>query len=316
VRNRSSIGGGIHADIVELQDSARLVEQSHHHGFAVLGRHGRHAHVDLGATHLDIEAPVLRQSFLGDVESRHQFKLEHQGGRNLGVGLGLDVKHTVDPEPDLQRLLHRLDVNVGRAHLHRILEHCLQQLDHRRVFHPRRERNTAQVDDRFAKLGAQFLRQSADFLGAPVDAVDGLQQQRFAHHGKLDLALEHASQFVIGEQVGRVGHADAEGAAGVLQNQRPEAACQRFRQPHGHFGLDVEMLEVDERDLKLTRERAADLVLGEIAAVDEDAAEFSAAALLLGKRGLELLLRQQPLLQQDLSQADLFGFPHPEIYFK
>ena len=70
------------------------------------------------------------------------------------------------------------------------------------------------------------------------------------------------------------------------------------------------MLEVDVGDLQLPRERAADLLLGDEAGLDEHAAELAPAALLLVERGLELVLGQQLLLEQNLAQPDFFRSTH------
>ena len=70
------------------------------------------------------------------------------------------------------------------------------------------------------------------------------------------------------------------------------------------------MLEVDERNLQLPRECAADLLLGDIPRIDENAAELAPAALLLVQRGLELVLRQQFLLKQDFTQSNFFWSAH------
>ena len=101
------------------------VEQAHDDRLAVLGRHAGDAHVDVLLPHLDVEAAVLRQAPLGDVEPRHQLEaLSHRRGY-LGVGLGLRLQKAVDPEADVQSLLVRFDVDIGCPRLDRVLEHRL-----------------------------------------------------------------------------------------------------------------------------------------------------------------------------------------------
>ena len=109
--------------------------------------------------------------------------------------------------------------------------------------------------------------------------------------------LSDAGDLVVGEQVGRIGHGHAEEGAGVFQHDGAEAARLRLRQPHGDFGLDREMLEIDVGNLQLPGQRGRDLLLGDETLLDEHAAELAPAALLFVERVLELLLGEQVLLQ-------------------
>ena len=57
------------------------------------------------------------------------------------------------------------------------------------------------------------------------------------------------------------------------------------------------MLEVDEGNLQLARQRGGDLLLGDEALLDEHAAELAPALALFVEGFLQLRLGQQPLLQ-------------------
>ena len=116
---------------------AALGKQAHHHRFAVLRRHGGNTHIDRLVASLDVEAAVLRQALFRNIEARHELQAQDQRRGDLGVGLGLHVQHAVDAEADVQLGFLRLDMDVGSAHLRRILEHRLQQLDDRRIFQRR-----------------------------------------------------------------------------------------------------------------------------------------------------------------------------------
>ena len=73
------------------------------------------------------------------------------------------------------------------------------------------------------------------------------------------LSLRH--QFVVDEQVGGIGHADGEAVLVLLQHQRAEAARQRLGQ-QAHGGLvQRELLEIDEGNLQVARERVVELLL-------------------------------------------------------
>ena len=63
-------------------------------------------------------------------------------------------KHAVDAETDLQARFLRLDVDVRSANLRRIIEHGLQQLDHRRFFQADCIGQRAEIDIAFAQVFA------------------------------------------------------------------------------------------------------------------------------------------------------------------
>ncbi len=207
------------------------------------------------------------------------------------------MQHAVDAEADDEPGFLRLDVDVGGAHPDCVLEHGLQQADDRRVFDRGAQPQRGEIDAAIADLLSQLLGQAADLLGAPVDPVDGLQQDAFGDHSELNVALEEAGDLVVGEQVGRIGHCHAVVGATVFQHQGTEAARLRLGQAHGDLGLEVEMLEIDERNLELARQGGGDLFLGNEAFLHEYAAELAPALALLVEGLLELLLGEQPLLQ-------------------
>ena len=95
--------------------------------------------------------------------------------------------------------------------------------------------------------------------------------------------------------------ADAIKNASILEHDRAEPTRQGFRQSRCDFRTNVEVLEIDVGDLQLARERAADLLFGDIPGIDENAAELAPAALLFIECGFELVLRQQLLLQKNLA---------------
>jgi hypothetical protein len=101
---------------------------------------------------------------LRDVQAGHDLQAQHQGRGDLRVGLGLDVQHAVDAEADDEARLLGLDVDVGSAHPHGILEHALQQAHHRRVLDRSGDAQGAEVHRGRAELLAQLLGQPGDLL--------------------------------------------------------------------------------------------------------------------------------------------------------
>ena len=122
--------------------------------------------------------------------------------------------------------------------------------------------------------------------------------------------LSSARQLVVGEQVGRVGHADQQRFTPVFQHQRAEAARLGFRQLVDQIGVGIVKLEIDEWDLQLACDSLGDPFLGDEAIFDEDAAQLASAAFLLGQCLLQLVFGEQILLDQYLAQPDFFRFGH------
>src|SRR5213594_4208888 len=87
------------------------------------------------------------------------------------------------------------------------------------------------------------------------------------------------------------------------QRQGAEAACRALGKLQRDIRLEVVMLEVDEADVELARQRLGNIELGGEPHVDEYAAEPAAGALLLVERELELFRRDDFLRHQDVAEA-------------
>src|SRR5262245_54385391 len=73
---------------------------------------------------------------------------------------------------------------------------------------------------------------------------------------------------------------------------------------------DVEELQIDVGDVELARKPLADLVFGDEAVLDQNAAELAPAAALLVQADLQLLLRDELLLYQRLAEPEFFRSTH------
>ena len=120
---------------------------------------------------------------------------------------------------------------------------------------------------------------------------------------------EHARELVGSEQIGRIGHADEIAARVFLEHERAVPARVRLWQLRHDLRVEPEMREIDERNVQRRREAGMQIRLGNGADVDQHAAELAAARALLVERFLELLLGDQLLLEQQVSEPDaLAGF--------
>ena len=114
------------------QGGLLLVEDAHDHLFPEVHRPGGDAKVDVDVllrVLLEDDAPVLRQAPLRDVEVAHDLQ---PGDEPVGHLLGqaqLLLAHAVDPVPDEEILLHRLDVDVGGPGDVGVLDDAVGKLD-------------------------------------------------------------------------------------------------------------------------------------------------------------------------------------------
>ena len=84
--------------------------------------------------HLDLDAAVLGQPLLGDVELRHDLDARVNGVLQLHRRRHHVVEDAVDAEPDPELLLVGLDVDVGGAPLEGVHEQHVGELDDRSLF--------------------------------------------------------------------------------------------------------------------------------------------------------------------------------------
>ena len=127
----------LHAEPVERELHAALVEQPHDDPFAVQHGDDRHADVDFAAVHLELDAAVLRQALFGDVQPRHD--LEAADDRGLKpVDLrrrGLLLQDAVDAVANLDARGLRLDVHVARPRVDRFDQDFVHEVNDRRFLH-------------------------------------------------------------------------------------------------------------------------------------------------------------------------------------
>ena len=118
------------AEIVEIAGGA--VEQTHDDALAVESGDGGDAEVDFAAEDLDLDAAVLRETALGDVELGHQLEARDDGGLHFARGHVLVEQDAVDAEADAEFLFERLDVDVAGALLDGGGDHGVDEANDRR----------------------------------------------------------------------------------------------------------------------------------------------------------------------------------------
>ena len=134
-KRRSSSSGkpeDVEPQLVELLADRFLVEDTDDRVLAVHARHDRDAEVDRLARQPQLEAAVLRDALLGDVELRHD--LDARDDRAVEALVDRPhrrLQHAVDAVLHVHRVVLRLDVDVARAPLDRRVDRRVDEPDDR-----------------------------------------------------------------------------------------------------------------------------------------------------------------------------------------
>ena len=258
------------AQIVEVAGGA--VEQAHDDAFAVEGGQRGDAQIHFAAQDFDLDAAILRQAALGDVELGHQLQARDDGGLELARRRLLVEEHAIHAEAYAEFLLEGLDVDVAGAVLNGLPDHGIDQPDDGRL-----AGHVAQVLEVFVGLrGADFGIEG--LLGAlAVVLVDGVEDVLFGGQRGFDFQAGEGAYGRDGVEIQRIGHGQREG--GVLHGQRNEAALahEACRESFEFGRRRGRGIDGDERQGELFGERREDVPRRDEAHVDQDLAQLVAA---------------------------------------
>jgi hypothetical protein len=189
------------------RSSTRMTTLAVHRG------HGGHAQVQLAPLDAGLDAPVLRQAALGDVQVRQQLDARADGRALPRRHHLAGVQHAVDAVAHVQAVVEGLQVDVGGAQLDHAPDQAVDQADHRRL-----AGQVAQVLDEVARallvqrpVVAGFgrgllllaLQRLADVGGQAHGGAHrqaGGQVQGLEHEGVLRRAHDHVEPAVLGAQ--------------------------------------------------------------------------------------------------------------------
>ena len=183
-------------ELGHVEHQLRLVEETKHDLLAEERRQTRDAEVDVAhlaaVLEADLDAAVLRQPLLGDVQLGHDLDARGDRVAELHRRLHDVVENAVDAVADAQLLLVGLDVDVARALLNRRHQDDVDQLDDRRflallgerlgadLFELLEDLDVAGVGERrhvFERLAGDFERAGAG--GRPCPAAAGAAATAF-----------------------------------------------------------------------------------------------------------------------------------------
>jgi len=217
--------GRRHAEVFQRQQRGVVTQQTQHDAFA--GGDGNRAHADVDLAFADHHArgAVLRQTFFGDVEPRHDFQPRGQRGfKRLGQ-IGLLAQDTVDARAQTQAVRKGFDVDVGGVFLQRLQQDRVDQTRHRRVIGRTQqiavERARAGCGIRGVGLASRGTRGVRLF---EVDRVDRRTNHLFGGDHRMRIGGQQQGGVLQRVDIGRVLHQQAQA---FVQPDRQHVALAR-----------------------------------------------------------------------------------------
>ena len=234
---------------LEIEIHRGAIEHAQHDALAKLRRQRRDAQIDRAARDILLDAPVLRQAALGDVHVRHHLNARDDRQREVPRRRRHFVERAVHAVADFEFVLERLEMNVARPVLDRLVQDQIDEANDRRGvrfgFDIRDRRFVAVECHQLASL-AELLE---DLLHAGGLVAVMLFQAfldllaRGKHH--LDVAAQREAQIVDRLCIERIDQRDPDG---VLLHAHWQGAVQAG-QPCGNrtqnFGSEFDCIEID-----------------------------------------------------------------------
>jgi hypothetical protein len=260
--------------------------------------------VDDAAPHPQLDAAVLRHPPLGDVQVREDLEARDERRLHLDRRAHDLHEHAVDAVADADVLFVALEVDVRGAAVHRVGQDAVDQLDHRRLFHRRRERADGHllfpVVDDLDVLLLDLPEQVVDALVGPalVLLLDDLAQREVARDHRLYVQAGDELQVVQHPQVRGVRHGHGERAPHAAQRQHLVLDGDVVGDQAQDLGIQAHALQVHRGNAVLARQRANQVLLAQKAELHQAEAHARIVGAGIFQRLGKLLAADQALVDQ------------------
>ena len=265
------------------------------------------------ATDVELDATVLRETALGDVEIRHHLDPGRDRKREMLRRRHHLLKHPLRLEPDAKLALERLEVDVASAVADRQEEHHVEELANRGALGEGLD--ARQIGGPFAAEAGRLRRQLLVVFQALDDRFDALVVGRIKlldrlldlllrGHDVVDVEAEKRAELVGDLDLLRLRRRHREPVAGKLDRNHPVELGHRLTDELEHLRGNRPVVERDERRIPLLGQRLAELILAEKPERQPHLPDqLAAAGLLLLEHLLELALVDEAEVDEDLSDA-------------
>ncbi len=293
--------------LIKTDEVVSWIQQPHDDTLAVGRGEGGKSDIESPLFDPETEASVLWQSTLRDVEPRHEFETGDDGLAHPTALDQLFMEDAVNPLTHPELVFLRFEMNIGGARLDGILEQRFQQADDRLFSQHFALPELFDVEiAAFPEFGTDFLRKERNLFCATVDDIDGPDKVPLGDQAQLQRFFEDPRELVIGEDVGRVDHADKQIVRAILKHDRPVAPGIAFREQADGFRLEPVPLEIDERDPELSGKEVEQGLLVDEAEFDQDPTELVSRLSLFDECRFERIFRNDLLAHQEIADADPF----------
>ena len=302
---------GPDAEVVDVEVDVAAVQDPHHDRFAPDHGQGRDADIDGLAADVQLDAPVLGEARLGDVEVGHDLDAAGHSASEVRRGRGLDVvEDPVDSLPDLKHLLEGLEVNVSRLVLDRLEEDQVDELDDGRRGRHRLEVGVpaarSVVEDLHvvgveAGLGQGVLE--GRLLDGPVVARDGAVDRVRRRDRAADLEVEHEAEVFEDRRVHGVAEGDHDHAAFLSHGDDAVGHSEGLRNEVDDRLLDLFLVEVGDLHSGLLCEREENVLWGDVAELSQDVAQLAPLLALDRESFVDVLDVHEAHFDQDLANV-------------
>ena len=287
------------AKVVEIAGGA--IEQAHDHAFAVESGEGGNAQVDFAADDFDLDAAILREAPLGDIQLRHELEAADDGGLELARRRFLVEEHAIHAEAHAEFLLEGLDVNVAGALFDGLGDHGVDQANDGSL-----ARHVAEVFEIGSGLFVVAVGVGALF-GFAVIAVDGVEDFLLGGERGAHLQAAEGAHGGDGLEIQRIGHRDGEDVVRERDRDGAALAEETVRQAFDFGRGGRSAIHRDQGDIELIAEGGEHVAVGDGAHVDQDFAELIAPFELEFEGALDILRLDLAAFQQDLAEPQIPG---------
>ena len=288
-----------------------FIQQTGYDLFAVNSRQGGNTEVDVLVLHSDVEAAVLGNAVLRDVQTAHDLDAGNDAGLQI-TGDRHDIAHqTVDPHADLQFVLPRLQMDVTGAFGDGALNDGVYQADGGGVADvvlPQLVGNKGGVRYAdFLRCGS-FPFHFLDSLGSAFIAIKHLDSAihggRRSHHGN-DLLADSLSNFLDRIEVHGVAHGQIKLILDRAHRHDLILLCNILRKSLRQLRGDIDLGQIHELDAQLHLQSFDQIAFGDEPMLLQHRAQALVRSLLQAKALFQLLLRDQTRGDQQIAHADI-----------
>ena len=142
-----------------------------------------------------------------------------------------------------------------------------------------------------------------DGVGRAVVLVDGVDDARLGSDDGLDREARPEADVLDDLEVGRVDHGQGQEVPDPVDGHDHILLGHVDRNEGDDFGVDIELVEVDIGIAELAAEGLGDVLLGQVAELDEGSADGQAVLLLEFEGGLQLIDRENLFPQKQFAQV-------------